>query len=278
MARRISIGLVQLGASRSKDEAVRRVERLVRSIEDEVDILVFPEYAMMDPTGLDAEAIYNVSESLEGPWVSLFRRIASERGSCIITTMFERGSRGKAYNTAVLIDSSGDVGGIYRKTHLFDVLGYRESDFLEAGESLTPPIEACGLRIGIAICFEIRYPEVFRFHALNGADLVVVPSGWYRGDGKEEALRVLAQARAHENVMYIAVPVLYGERFIGRSMLVNPLGIVEVDAGHGERVSTGYIDVGLIEEARRKMPLLQLMRRDIYTLSYSSTGTSSYVR
>jgi predicted amidohydrolase len=115
------------------------------------------------------------------------------------------------------------------------------------------------------VCFELRFPEVFRIHGARGAELVIVPAAWYRGDGKEEALRVLAQARAHENGYYVAVSAHYGSRFTGRSIVVNPLGLVEVDAGWGDRYVEHQLDKSMVEEARRLYPLLELRRTDLYS-------------
>ena len=265
--RRLRVSVLQVGSSLSKDEARSKIERLARASTG--DILVVPEYAMIDPTGMSPERLYSVAESLEGEWVGFLSSLAREKGSCIVGTMFERSEDPPlVYNTVIAIDDSGRIRRIYRKTHLFDVLGYRESSLIKPGREPPRPVELCGASVGLAVCFELRYPELFRLQALEGAEVFIVPSAWYRGPGKEEAYRFLAQARAHENVSYLVGAVLYGERFTGRSIIVNPYGVVEADAGWGERVLEHTLEPTLLEEARSTMPLLRLRRTDLYLLEY----------
>ncbi len=257
----VRVALVQFESRRSKVESLNVIRGLVEGYESKPDLIVFPEYSMLDPTGLSAEFIYDESEDLKGGWVRFFSDLASTRNSCVVATLFER-SRDppKVYNSVVVLGRDGDILGVYRKTHLFDILGYRESSFIAPGDRLFKPINACGVKLGVAVCFELRYPEVFRVQALRGAEAIVVPAGWYRGPLKEETLRVLAQARSHENVVYTIVAALYGENFTGRSMVVDPFGVVVVDGGVGERVVEAVIDTNLVYKVREKMPLLKLGR------------------
>ncbi len=282
----LRVALVQFGPRRSKVESLRAIRGLVEGYEGRFDLIVFPEYSMLDPTGLEAEFIYNEAEDLRGEWVGFFRDLASTRNSCVVTTLFERSKDPpRVYNTVVILDRGGDILGVYRKTHLFDILGYRESGFITPGDRLFKPVNACGVKLGVAVCFELRYPEVFRAQALRGAEVVVVPAGWYKGPLKEETLRVLAQARSHENVIYTVVAALYGDNFTGRSMVVDPFGVVVVDGGVGEKVIEAIVDTSLVYKARERMPLLKLGRWDMLleelreALKHQpSTGSSSYTR
>ncbi len=263
----VIVNVVQLMARRGKEESLEAVSNLVRRSTG--DLIVLPEYAMFDPTGLPPEQIYLESEDLNGAWVGTLRDLASEVGSCIIGSLFERSPEPpRVYNTIVFIDERGRLRGYYRKTHLFDVLGFHESDFTLPGEEAPRPLEFCGLRLGYAICFEIRYPELFRLQAVEGVDLFVVPSAWYVGHGKEESYRFLAQSRAHENTAYLVGAVLYGGRFTGRSLVVDPYGVVVADASFGERVLEAILDPSVLEEARSRLPLLELRRTDLYNIKY----------
>ncbi len=259
----IPVFIAQLRARTSKEEQLRVIEKLAGKAEPG-GILAVPEYAMYDVTGRGPETLRSIAEPLDGPWVSRLRRISREKGICMIATLHELNPRGKPYNTAVVIDERGEIVGVYRKTHLFDALGYRESDYYTPGDKLFEPVKACGARLGLAICFEIRYPEVFRYQALRGAEIVFVPSAWYRGEGKEEQYEYLARARAHENTVWIVAPILYGEHFTGRSKVVDPYGIVRVDAGYGERLVAAEVKTDYIAEVRRILPLLDLRRPGLY--------------
>ncbi len=258
------VSILQLEASHSKEEAMERIERLARQATG--DLIVIPEYSMFDPTGLRAEEAYQVSEPVDGGWVGFLRDVARGNDACVVGTLFERGPSGKPYNSLILLDRNGDTLYVYRKTHLFDALGYCESCVFEKGGRLPEPVKACGATLGFAICFEIRYPELFRLQALSGAEVFVVPSAWYKGPGKEEMYRFLAQARAHENVSYLVGAVLAGGRFTGRSLIVDPYGIVTADAGFDEGVVEAILLPERLEQARRKLPLLELRREDLYSL------------
>ncbi len=263
---KVKVSVLQLSASTSKEESIRKFLKL--SEKSTGKILVLPEYAMLDPTDLDPSTLYEASETLDdGEWINTLRKTAKSKEACIIGTMLEKSREPPlVYNTAVLIDDQGEIVGKYRKTHLFDVLGYKESSKIHYGEHLFDPIDFCGTRIGLTICFEIRYPELFRLQAEKGVDAFFIPSAWYTGHGKEETYRILAQARAHENVAYVIGAILYGEHFTGRSLVVNPFGIVVAEAGFGERVLETVLDPEELEKARELLPLLALRRTDLYRL------------
>ena len=262
--RDLTLGVIQLAASRSKEEALARLEEFSRRVR-EADILVMPEYAMMDPTDAPLEALRASAESLQdpGPWLRALEGLAEEHSSCVVATYFEPAPDGRVYNSAVVISDRGEHIAWYRKTHLFDAYGYRESEKIAPGDRVFEPVEACGARIGLIICFELRVCELARLQALRGAEVLVVPAAWYSGPMKEEALHVLARARAHENTVFVAVAALAGGRFTGRSIIVDPSGVPLMDAGP----KPSYVEVRLeswrLEEARRSLPILSLLRRDL---------------
>ena len=259
----VRIGVLQAPASKGKEQARKVVEEILSKSRVEADIIVMPEYLMMDPTGLGPQDLNSIAEPLDGSWTGWIEELSMEYGACIVATMFEKGNV-KPYNT-VIVARDGVLVYSYRKTHLFDALGYRESDVFERGEK-PPSTVDCGIKIGTIVCFEIRFPELARRLAVEGAEIIVIPAAWYRGDGKEEALRFLAQARAHENTVYIAVSSLYGNRFTGRSMIINPMGIVVQDLGHGIKYVEADVDRDEISKARLILPLLKLRRRELYII------------
>jgi predicted amidohydrolase len=257
--------LVQPHAARGKEEARARVERLLRPRLErgEYDLVVLPEYLMGDPVVLGAEGVAAAAEPLDGPWSKFFEQLAGEYGVYIVYTMYERNGNGKPYNTAVLAGPEGRLL-VYRKTHLFDALGYRESSLFTPGEQLSGVVDVRGFRVGLAVCFELRYPEVFRHLALHGADLAAVPAGWYRGPLKERQLELLAAVRAHENVIYVAVAALYGEHYTGGSLVADPYTAIIAYGGHGEKLIEARISKEWLERARRELPLLELRRPSLY--------------
>ena len=256
-----SIGIIQLKARYSKSESLKSLVKMIEKSNSR--IIVSPEYSMFNPTGLTPKTVALGAEDLEGEWISTLRKKAKEKSSCIITGFFEK-HKEKPYNSVVVIDDSGDIAGIYRKTHLFDALGYRESKYFTPGDKLFNPIKTCGIKIGLSICFEIRFPEIIRVQVLRGAEAVIIPSAWYRGIGKEEQYEFLARARAHENGIWIIAPILYGDSFTGRSMVIDPLGVKRLDLGYGEKIIEYTVNTEEIGVARSKLPLLQLRRPELY--------------
>ena len=262
----LRLGILQLAASASKEEAIEGLRAFSRRIR-EADLLIMPEYAMVDPTDMPPEKLWEQAEDLgePGPWLREVERLAREHGACVVATVFRRSPEPpRVLNTSLVMDREGRVLGSYDKTHLFDVLGYRESAKIYPGSRLFTPVEACGARLGLAICFEVRYPEIFRAQALQGAELVMVPSAWYTGPLKEESMRFLVQARAHENTVFVAVAILSGARFTGRSLVVDPMGFTLLDAGPEPTYVEIEVDLDRIREVRKILPLLELRRPQLY--------------
>jgi len=222
---------------------------------------------MFVPDGLSPEEVYALSEGLDGPFLQELSRFAEEFSTYVLAPILERSEKPpKVYNTSVLLSPSGAVVTTYRKLHLMDALGVRESTYVVPGDRPSPVVEVAGARVAIAVCFDLRFPELFRLYALAGAELVAVPAAWYRGPLKEEVLHALARARAIENTVYVAVANQYSDRFTGRSAAVDPLGVVAVDLGIGERYAEVSLDLNYLEEVRRQLPLLSLRREDVYEL------------
>ncbi len=254
--------MLQFGSSGDKVRNLERMLSLMKKVE--ADLVVLPEYSMFPIEDQSPGEVYEGSEGLDGPWVAEFKRFARENSSHVLVTLLERASYPRVYNAAALVSPEEEVVSVYRKVHLFDALGFRESDYVVPGASPSDIVEVAGVRVAVAICFDLRFPELFRHYALRGAEVVLVPSAWYSGPLKEETLAFLSRARASENVYYLVVADQYGPRFVGRSMVVDPLGTVVLDLGVGEKYLEYEIDVDRVYEARRTLPLLSLRREDLY--------------
>jgi len=249
----LRIGLVQLAVSESKEENLHRIVSAVNKTE--CDLLVFPEYSMGYPSrGLSRQYLDAVAEPLNGNFVSTIAELSEKNQMGIVLPIFERLNRG-IFNTAAIINQ-GEIKGGYRKIHLFDALGYRESDLFQAGSD---PVlfRINDLTFGIVICYDIRFPELVKGEAMSGARVVIVPSAWFRGPLKEEQWQTLLIARAHENTSYMIGVGNAHEAFIGRSIVVDPEGIKVMDLGAGDRTGIYRIDDARVTEAREKLPVLR---------------------
>lgn len=266
MTRTITIGLVQLEAVNNKYKNIEKIKKLLKSSKNiEADIIVLPEYLMTPIEGLKPYDLYKMAEDINGVFVNELVVIAREYSTNIVATFFEKtGKPPRVYNTVVFIRSNGEAEIVYRKTHLFDAYGYKESDYIMPGPEPSRIVYVNKARIAFSVCFDIRFPELYRVYSLNGAEIIVSPSAWYKGPLKEETLRFLAQARAHENTVYVVIANQTGKYFTGRSMIIDPLGVVLIDLGVNEVYKEYTIDVDYIYEVRRKLPVLKLRRPELY--------------
>jgi predicted amidohydrolase len=142
---------------------------------------------------------------------------------------------------------------------LFDALGARESDLFGSGSEAVL-FTVRNFTVGIVTCYDLRFPELAKQEALSGARILVVPAAWFRGPLKEEQWQTLLMARASETTSYVIGVGNAHDAFIGRSMVVDPLGVKVFDLGYGNRVGTYEIDDSRISDAREKIPVLEQSR------------------
>ena len=134
----------------------------------------------------------------------------------------------------------GAVSTSYRKIHLYDSFGYKESDALRAGPLAPVVVDVAGFRVGLMTCYDLRFPELARLLVDHGAEVLVVPAAWVAGPRKVEHWRTLVRARAIENTVFVVAAAQPGPRYSGHSMVVDPLGDVLAEAGEGAEVLRGH--------------------------------------
>lgn len=285
------IGLAQCGFP-SDGDVVSMVERFAAEAQTAgCSLLVFPE-DLMSPRPLTIEELRGQAEPVDGPFARAVGAAARRHGLWVVATMSETVGRDDApngragesgpppsacdepagpppYNTAVVFDDAGAARRVYRKCHLYDAHGVYESDRMTAGDALCEPARAPFCTLGVGICYDLRFPESARAAALAGCDLVVYPACWYDGPEKAEHWRTLLRARAIENELFVAGACRAGERYVGRSLVADPLGrvLAEGPAGceaNSELLVTCEIDVDAVAAARDAMPVLEHRRPDVY--------------
>jgi predicted amidohydrolase len=231
-------------------------------------LAVFPEAAMVR-FGSDLRA---AAEPLDGPFCSGLAQACAATGVAAVAGVFEPAPGGRVYNTAVAFSGTGDLVASYRKLHLFDALGQRESDLVAPG-SWPVLTELAGVPAGLQICYDIRFPELSRALAVGGASLIVVSAAWQAGLFKEEHWVTLLRARAIENTVWIAAagqvpdpdsPPTRAPTGIGRSMLIDPLGVVRCDMGPSAGVTMADADMSLVGTVRATLPSLANRREDVF--------------
>ncbi|MFG1791589.1 carbon-nitrogen hydrolase family protein [Nocardia sp. NPDC049149] len=225
-------------------------------------VVVAPEYSMFAVGRLD-ERVVAVAEPLTGPFVTGLGAIAREFGVHLVAGMVERveGDDSRIYNTLVVLGPDGNLGTVYRKVHLYDAFGHRESDVVAAGP-IEPPATFVveGVTFGMQTCFDLRFPEGIRRVAAAGAQVLVLPAQWIPGPAKVDQWTTLLRARAIENTVYVAAADQAAPRGAGASMLIDPTGAVLAELGDEPGVLTAGIDLARLAEIRTTNPSLALRR------------------
>jgi len=246
----LRVALVQQPAD--LDPGVNRA-RLAALTPSDADLVVFPEAFARDfgQAGSDVSAY---AEPVAGPFGAELARVAGVRDTTIAAGMFEIGEDpSRPYNTLLV---RGEAAAEYRKIHLYDSFGYRESDRLSAGPTKPQVVEVGGFTVGLMTCYDLRFPEHARALVDLGAEALVIPAAWVAGRRKVEHWKTLARARAIENTVFVVATGQPGPRYSGHSLVVDPLGEVLAEAGEGPDLVTATLDRAVLAEARRTNPSL----------------------
>ncbi len=259
----LDLVLVQTRSSRDKEANLEAALRTIAELEvDGPTLVAFPEMYMALPGDgpLAAQA-----ETLDGPFVRALAAAAAERGVHILCGVWEVSpDPERVYNTLAVVTPDGRLVDGYRKVHLFDALTVRESDRMVPGEAPPPVIEIGDVRVGVAICYDLRFPELFRDLAARAADVVVVPSAWYAGPLKEDHWLTLLRARAIETTCFVAGAGLTGAPFSGRSAAFDPFGVPIADAGENAGQLRVRVDPVRVRDVREKLPTLRHRRPGVF--------------
>jgi predicted amidohydrolase len=258
----MKLTLAQVGAGTDKVHNLALVaDRARAAAEIGSDLVAFPEYSMYDKKAVDS-TFARAAEPLDGEFVDGIRSLASDLGLTIVAGVVERNENGtRPYNSLVAIDPSGAMAAHYRKVHLFDSFGFRESDSITASDSLEPVVFAVGdVTVGLMTCYDLRFPELARALADAGAELMLACSSWVPGAGKVDQWNVLARARAIENACYFAAVSQTPPISIGHSVLVDPMGAVLGELDEQPRTGTFEVDVARVAAARQVNPALEHRR------------------
>jgi predicted amidohydrolase len=267
-----TIGVLQLDTQ--NDKAANRAyiaEQARKAQETGIRLLSLPE--RMDVIARPAPP----PEPLDGETIGFAREIAAKHAMWIHCGSFlETNPDGKPYNTSVLIGPDGNIAAVYRKLHLFDIdieggPSYRESAKVSAGNSVVTVETELG-RLGLSICYDVRFPELYRIMALEGARILFVPANFTYDTGKAH-WESLLRARAVENSCYVVAAAQTGMkrngiRSYGHSMIIDPWGKIIALMEDGTGLLTAEISTAYIDEVRAQLPSLQNRRADVYGLTY----------
>ena len=266
---------LQLNSTGDKARNVEIAERLVRAAaRDGAELVALPE--KWNLLG-DAGTLLAGAEPLDGETITATRAWARELGIHLVAGSIAERAEGhdKSFNTSVLIGPDGEIEARYRKIHMFDVdvggVAYRESEHEEPGaEIVTADLGGGleGLTLGMTVCYDLRFPELYRILAVRGARVITVPSAFTLDTGKDH-WEVLLRARAIENQAFVVAPNQIGKapphyRSYGRSMILDPWGVILAQAPDEECFVGAELDLELQERVRTALPSLANRRPEAY--------------
>lgn len=263
--------LIQMDSGNNEEENKKKAECYIRQAAEEgASLVIFPETVDYIGTGLKAHA-----KEIPGMWDSFFSDQARQYGMYIHGgSITEKNADGNPFNTSIMFGPDGSCIGKYRKLHLFDVEiqegpSYRESDGICAGNEIVL-VDTPLARFGLSICYDLRFPELFRIQSIRGAEVLIVTANFTRATG-EKHWETLLRARAIENGCYVLACCQCGEKpafpAYGNSMIIAPGGEVIVRGTETEGCVIGEIDPDEIKRIRRQIPSLENRRSDVYQLS-----------
>lgn len=264
----MKVAIAQLTASLDKTLNLQKaIDYIAKAKAAGADFVILPEMYIAAATPQSGILPAAVAEAMDGPFVSGLAQAAREHGIYVVCGVYESidGDEKRAYNTTVFINRSGELIHTYRKTHLYDAFSYKESDSIAAGDDPYQVVETEFGKIGLMVCYEVRFPEIARQFALQGADILFVPAGWVAGAMKEDHWETLVRARAIENTMFVCAADQVGNIFAGRSMIVDPMGVAVASAGEEETLLVAELDLDRIQRVRGKLPSVANRRAELYT-------------
>ena len=264
--------VAQLASDGQPEVNLERAKKIVKQAKEEhrADVVVFPECFMsFFPVGTDRATRLGTAQRLDGPFVTGMREQAKQNKVWIIFGMneeVEAPEDDRNYNTTVVLNDQGEIVSVYRKTHLYDAFGYKESNSNKPGDKFFEPIDTPFGKLGLFVCYEVRFPEVARYQRSKGADIIVMPTAWLAGKLKSRHFHTLVTARAIENTVYMVACDQCGPDALGESVVVDPMGVPVVSGGEGEELLVARIDMDRVKEVRDTLPAYKDRRPELYTI------------
>jgi predicted amidohydrolase len=259
----VAVAVAQFAPGDDRAANLAEVERLAALAAGRgAQVVVFPEYSSYF-TPQPGEDWLEAAEPVDGgPFTTALAALAARLGVHLVAGLIEQvpGER-RVRNTVVAVAPGDGVVARYRKLHLYDAFGARESEWIAPGELDEPELfTAGGLTFGLQTCYDARFPEVTRRLVDAGADVVCMPAEWVRGPLKEAHWRVLTTARALENTMYVAAADHAPPIGAGNSMVVDPMGVELATIGEATDVAVAWVSRARIDAVRAINPALELRR------------------
>ena len=249
--RKLKVCGIQIETKKNIKGNLKKLKELLdKAGKEKPDFILIPE---MFEIVAKPEDVHKYTHPIPCELTEMLSDYAKNFNANIIGGSFFEEDNKKVYNTSVIFNRKGEIIGKYRKMHLFDAFGFGESKAITPGER--PFVaELDEVRFGVAICYDIRFPEIFRYYADKGTNIVFVPAAFFQPNHDHWYLNICS--RALDNTMFIATANQTGRYWVGRSMAVNPWGIPVASAGTEEGYYIADINLNLINQVREKLPTM----------------------
>lgn len=261
------VGIVQFKASRIKDQNLKQILEYIKKASDQgAKLVAFPEFMMFyTSTQQTPSQLAKEAETIKGNFVKTISDAAKKNSIQVVGTFYEKSKkRNRVFDTAFFIDEKGKLVSSYRKIHLYDALGFRESDKMTSGSIIPKPTKSKIGKLGMLICYDLRFPEVSRRLALAGSEVLIAPSAWVKGESKEDHWLSINKTRAIENGCYVIAPDQVGNIYCGKSIVVDPYGKILVDMKKKQGLTIIDISLTKVRKTRTVLPLLKNRRPEVY--------------
>ena len=274
--KKLRVAAIQMCSKPDRDRNLESALNLMRqAVKDGAELIALPENFSF--IGSESEKIKMGEDYTHGPSANFLKKFAMEHGVAVVggSIPLKTSSRSKVSNTCIVFDTSGRAVGRYDKLHLFDVSlddenTFRESKYIKPGNSAVT-VELFGHIMGLSICYDLRFPELYRVLTLRGAEILFVPSAFTLLTGKDH-WESLLRARAIENQSYVVAPAQFGRHTAGRTsygrtMILDPWGLILSQCQDKEDFITCEIDFEFLSDIRKRLPCLKHIRRKMFVLA-----------
>lgn len=266
----MKVAAIQMSSTPDKEENIATAEALIRTaVNDGAELVALPE--LWSCHGLDKVYREN-AEPVPGPTTEFLSGLARELGIYVLGgSILEDANSERLYNTSTFFTPDGELAAVYRKIHLFDVKApdrqYLESASIAPGEEIVTA-KAGSATLGLSVCYDVRFPELYRLLALRGAGILAVPAAFTLQTGKDH-WELLLRARAVENQAFVVAPAQWGQKAdgrwtYGRSMIVDPWGTVLAQCPDRDGYALASLDLDYLERLRTEFPALKNRRPESY--------------
>ncbi|PLX30797.1 MAG: carbon-nitrogen hydrolase [Clostridiales bacterium] len=274
----MKLGLIQMKVSEDKAANIEKACQMIeKACEMGADMAVLPE---MFNCPYDNKYFREYAEDSSGITIESIKKIAVEKGIYVVAGSIPEIDGNDVYNTSFVLDPKGEIIARHRKMHLFDIdvkdgIRFFESETLSPGEDVAVFETPFG-KVGLAICYDMRFPELMRLIALKGAKLIVIPAAFNRTTGPAH-WKMTAKTRALDNQVYFAAvspAVDWNATYnaYGHTIFVDPWGRVVDELDDGEGLLVCELENELIEKVRKELPLMKHRRTDLYEIIFKGDG------